>query len=135
MKLHGRISILINREYTSIEIEDDNANVTFVRVVLTPEQMNACLSRQAYVDCELDVMGVEKLGKKHECKSFTFETPEILTSYENRIHNTQKFQQIAQKLLDKEGEGWIAESYFNSQDSFFKDNGKQMARCTIRRWI
>jgi hypothetical protein len=80
MKIEGRITILINRDYTSIEIEDDNANVRFVRIQLTPEQLSAILSKQAYVPCELDVSGLDKVGKKHENKSFSFEVPKDMDS-------------------------------------------------------
>jgi len=128
MKVEGRISILINRENTTIEIQDEKANARFVTVTLTPEQLSAALSRQMAVECELVVKGLEKVGKKHENKYFEFEIDENIRSskYENELHK------IAESLLT---DGWVADRYFSSQNSFFKKDGKQYARCIIRRWI
>jgi hypothetical protein len=129
MEIKGKITLLINREYTSIAIRDANANTTFCEVILTPQQLNNALSRLGYVDCKLNIGGLDKIGKKHENKIFEF--PITVKDRKNNKH----LQGIAQSLLDKENEGWIAEDYFNSQDSFFEKEGKQYARVTIRRWI
>lgn len=129
MKLEGRISILIGRDYTTIEVEDELSGQTFAKVKLTPEQLSAALSRQACVKCELEVNGTDRIGKKHENKSFTFEIDKDDAGYN---HDPKKLQAIAQSKLD---DGWIAESYFGSQNSFFAKDGKQYARCTIRRWV
>jgi len=127
MKLKGKISILINREYTTIEIEDDNANARFLTIKLTPEQLSEALSRTMCVDCEIEVRGLEKVGKTHENKTFEFEIPKELAS----SRNSDKLQELSQSLLT---DGWISEGYFSSQNSFFMKDDKQMARCTIRRW-
>ena len=127
MKLEGKISILINRDETTIEIEDESANVKFVKVKLTPEQLSAALSRQISIECELEVKGLEKIGKVHENKTFEFEIPETIPTRGNQL----ELQKIAQSQLS---DGWIADAYFGSQNSFFKKDGKQYARVTIRRW-
>jgi hypothetical protein len=128
MKLEGRISVLINRDETTIEVEDENANARFLKITLTPEQLSAALSRQMAVECEIEVKGLEKIGKKHENKTFEFEIPSDLAN----SRNENELQKLAQSLLN---DGWIAERYFSSQDSFFKKDGVQYARCTIRRWV
>lgn len=135
MKLEGRITLLISNEDTYIEIEDENANARFLKIYLTNEELVRILSRQGSVECvlELHENEIKKLGKRHENKDFIFEIPE--RKWDNKMTDDE-YASIAQKLLDKEGEGWIAESYFRSQNSFWKNaDGKQMARCTIRRWL
>jgi len=127
MKLKGKISILINREHTTIEIEDENANARFLTIKLTPEQLSEALSRTMCVNCEIEVRGLEKVGKTHENKSFEFEIPKELASSKH----SDNLQEISQSLLT---DGWISEGYFSSQNSFFIRDDKQMARCTIRRW-
>jgi hypothetical protein len=129
MKIKGQISILINREYTTIEVRDDNANTTFAKVTLTPEQLSAALSRQMYVECELDVRGLDRIGKQHENKSFEFE----ITEDQLRRKDSKELHSIAQKTISMLNEEWIAEDYFSSQDSTFTKNGKYFAKCTIRR--
>ena len=126
--LKGKISILIDRDGTTIEIEDDVANTTFVKVRLTPEQLSAALSRLANVDCELEVAGLDRVGKRHEHCTFEFEIPKELASSSKE----KELQELAQSLLT---DGWISGGYFSSQNSFFNKDGVQYARCTIRRYV
>lgn len=128
MKLQGKITFLISTDGATIEIEDDKANTTFVKVNLTPSQLMACLSRQGYVDCELFVSGLDRVGKTHENMEYTFEIPEKL----NNSSHQDELQKIAQSQLT---DGWIAEGYFGSQNSFCRKDGKQYARCIIRRYV
>lgn len=128
MKLQGKITFLINPDGATIEIEDDKANTTFLTVNLTPSQLMACLSRQGYVDCELDIKGLDRVGKTHEAKEFTIEIPEKL----NNSSHQDDLQKIIQSQLT---DGWIADGYFGSQNSFFRKDGKQYARCIIRRYV
>ena len=137
MKLEGQITILINREYTSIEIIDKSSGIRFVEVKLTPEQLSSALARIAYTDCELSVVGLEKIGKKHEWKSFRFEIPKELYSYNYKKYAERdaKLTKFAQDLLDKDDEGWISDGYFGAQDSFSEDEGRYYAKCTVRRYV
>lgn len=130
MKIEGNVSILVNREYTTIEVRDDKARITFVRLQLTPEQLSAALSCLSNVECDVEVNKLDLVGKKHENKTLEFEVPENLEiSY---LRNDEYLEKIAQSHLT---DGWIADGYFGSQDSFFTKDGKKYARCTIRRWI
>jgi hypothetical protein len=131
MKINGKITILVNREYTTIELIDDDAGITFARVKLTPEQLSAALSRIAYTSCDMELIGLEKIGKKMEYKQFEFELPRKGLSSQN----AEELSGIAQKILNESNEGWIAENYFSSQKTFFSRDGKDYARCTIRRWV
>jgi len=124
MKINGTISILINSDYTTIEIEDKDANTTFVKVRLTPEQLSMALSRLSYTPCEMEVHKLERVGKRHEHKSHEFEIPNDVKN--NELHNLA--------LLSCEN-GWTPDNYFGSQNSFFTKDGKKYARCTIRRWV
>ena len=128
MQVEGRITFLIDRDVTRIEIEDFNANAAFCRIKLTPEQTIQILSRIGSVKCELDINGIDRLGKKHENKMFEFEIPEELST----SSKTNELQELAQSKLT---DGWVAESYFSSQNSFFNKSGVSYARCTIRRWV
>lgn len=112
MELKGKISILINREYTDIEIEDDLTNVTFVKIRLTPEQLSAALSRLACVDCKLDVRGLDKVGKKHECKTFEFEITYSKTKEDLVLACNEAL--FAQGIHE-----WVSDNYFQSRSSFF----------------
>lgn len=128
MKIKGKITILINREYTMIELKDADAGITFCEIQLSPEQLVAALSRLGQVPCVIDLNGLEKIGKTMENKKFEFEIPDELRG----SSNSEKLHEIATSLLS---DGWQADCSFSSQDTFFKKDGKQYARCIIRRWV
>lgn len=130
MKLeNGKITFLIDRDGATIEIEDGNSNTMFAKIILTPEQLCQAMSRQAFTPCSLEVKGLDRVGKKHENKDHVFELPsEIFRNKENAL----ALFQLAKKTTP---EGWIPDNYFSSQNSFFSKDGKNYARCVIRRWI
>lgn len=124
----AQITILVGRDSTTIELRDKNASITFARVTLTPEQLSAALSRSAYTPCEIEVVGLDKVGKKMEMKELTFE---VRVEFSSRTSDA--VHQIALRVAP---EGWIPDNYYASQSSFFhNDDGKKFARTTIRRWV
>lgn len=131
MKLKGKITFLINRESTAIEIRDEKSGCIIVKVELTPDQLSSALSRLVYTDCLLDVSegSFEKIGKQHECKNHEFKLPDNLKGYDT---NMDKLHTEAKRTCPK---GWAPENYFRSQNSFFNKDGERWARCTIRRWV
>lgn len=130
MKIKGSISILVNKETTTIQVHDEQAVIQFLEIELTAEQFCAALGRFSRVKCELDLRSVDNIGKQHENKYFEFEIPNNLKSSKH----TDALHEIAQTLLDEQGEGWVADNHFASQNTFFTKDGKDHARCTVRRW-
>lgn len=135
--MDGKITILINRDETIIEVYDPLSSITFLEVKLTPEQLSSALSRLRHTPCTFETRGLDLIGKKMESKSFEFIIPEKLWDDYKYGYNIPKeyLQEYAQKLLDEEGEGYISEGYFQSQGSFFSRDGVQWARVIARRWI
>ena len=127
--LNGKITILINSDRTTISLEDENSRLTVVEIELTPEQLSQALSRLSNTPCKFTFNQSGLIGKIHECKKLEFELQEELQLY-NR--DDEAVYQIA---LQQCPDGWVPDKYFRSQDSFFKKDGKQWARCTIRRWV
>jgi hypothetical protein len=138
MKIDGKITFLINQDYTSIEVEDELANTVFLKIRLTPHELSSALSRVGCTNCSLEVKALDRVGKKHENKNFEFEVPqELIDKYGYSLSDHgEELAKIAQSILDETDEGWIAESYFKSQNTFFDTKDKKRhARCVIRRWI
>jgi hypothetical protein len=131
MRINGKITILINREDTTIELTDSDASITFAKIRLTVEQLSSALSRLAYTECDIELNGLEKLGKKMQHKEFEFELPRQNMSQ----RDSKELTKIANKLLSDLNEGWSSDTYFGSQNTFFVKDGKTYARCTIRRWV
>ena len=127
---NGRINIFIGEESTTIELFDNDAATLFAKVTLTPQQLSAALSRVARTDCKIEVLGLDRVGKKMEWKKHEFKLPE-------RMPEEPKARNEILKVMANQTcpEGWIAEPSFTSQDSFFEQGKTKYARCTIRRWI
>ena len=130
MKLKdGRITFLVNRDYTIIEIEDAEAGITFCTIELTPLQLSDMMSRVCHVKVDsMEVYNLELIGHKQEYKEFIVELPK------NSTYNNRK--EIAEKLVKEQcPKGWKPRIYFNAQDSFFTKDGRNYARTIIDRWV
>lgn len=134
MKIQGDITLLVSSDGASIELRDREANITFAVLNISAADFCAALSRQAHVKCDIDLYSIDRLGKKHECKKFEFKLPDGFNrSYgEDRKAQDIMLGEFAQRQLT---DGWISESYFSSQDSFFSKDGENWARVVIRRWV
>ena len=129
-KLKGKITILINSDYTEIRIEDSISSLPIATITLTPKQLSEALSRVASTPCEIEYWNNEKnLGKELQVDSFSVElTEEEYDDYENRV-------EIAKKKVNKQiPKGWVSDDYFNIQNSFYKKDEKYYAQTHIRNW-
>lgn len=126
MKIKGKISLLINQKQTLIELTCENSNIQFAEITLTPKQLNQVLSRVCNVECDIEVHGLDNVGKVIHRKTHEFEMPET----------EWKMKKEVAGILAKETcpEGWKPSLYFGSKDSFFEKDGKQFARCQINKW-
>lgn len=121
--------MLVGSESTTIEIRDNNSDTTFVSIELTPEQLSRCLSKQGDVKCELDIRGIERVGKKHEWKTFEFKVPSNYDRYKSKCSD------LAFHVDELLSDGWKSDHYFKSQTSFFNKDGELWGRATIRRYV
>ncbi len=123
----GQITFLFDEEGAYLEIKDQLANMTFVRIKLNEKQVCQMLSRLSNTECQkIEVFGLNKVGKEHENKTFEFELSK---------HDYMEAKQCAlETIKDVCPDGWISDGYFNSRDSFFEKDGKKYARVCIRRW-
>lgn len=127
MKLDkAAITILVNKDVTEIQLHDKLSGITFATIELTSEQFCDALGRLAYTPCKIDVQGTHLLNKEMVVDKLEF--PFESKSYTNR----SELAKIESKKYIPEG--WESDGYFNSQDSFFKKDGKDYARVTIRKW-
>ncbi len=131
----ARITILVEsgnppdgQAGVTIELRDNDAALTFAKITLTPEQWVSAMSRLGYVKCAIEVYNTGKLGKQMVNKPFEFSLGKGV------LWNDR--EEVAQKKLKEVcPDGWNADGYFRSQDSFFNKDGEAWARTTIRKWI
>lgn len=128
MKIKGKATILFDRDDgLRIELECDTSGITFAVANLDKDQTIAALSRQAMVDCELDLRGLERVGKTVEIDRIEFPMP--------YHHYIEKKDVAAREAVIRCSDGWTPDLYFGSQDSFFKKDGHEWARTFIRRYV
>jgi hypothetical protein len=127
-KIKARMSLLVSERGAFIEIHDDKANTLFLRTEIPVKKFMAMMGRQSYVPVQMEVMNLEKIGKKHEWKRHVVEMP-------NNVEYNERKALASKRVADTLPEGWESDDSFTSQDSFFQKDGKEYAQTTIRRYV
>jgi len=133
MKLEkGKITFLIEREYTVIRLHDSKSGLTFIEVRITPQDTIDMLSRLGNVPCEITVMNnaLNFLNKELEVKDLVFEISE--SEYKKYPKDIEALDLIANQNCPI---GWTPDKYYGSQSSFFQKDSKYYAKVTIRRYV
>lgn len=131
MEINGNITMLFNEDGLTIEITDSNACIQFLNIKLDSQKVCQAFGRLANIPCNIQLNGIEKIGKKMEHKQMYF-----ILEDENYDTREKSAYQKALKICKEENEGFIPENYFRSQNSFNFENDKKLyARCTARRWV
>ena len=131
MKINAKVTILCSKDGVTIEVDDDDANTSFLKLTLSPEQWCAALGRLAFVSCEeCEVVALNHVGLVHESRDWDFPLSEDIKGY------NKDRKSIAQHEADMKCPiGWTPDKYYGSQNSFFQKDGKWWARTRIRRWV
>lgn len=134
MKIKADITIGVRYETNMVhlEVRDRVASVRFLELAISSDQFLAAIRGLACVHVEADVRGLDKVGKKMKIDTIEFRMPDDVN------YRTQKdtARLLAKKYCPK---GWVPDTGFSSQDSFFyrKDDNMnhQWARTMIRTWV
>lgn len=119
-----------SRGTITLEIRDCDSNSRFLKAELTNEQVVDIMRGYGDVKAEASFYGLDKLGKKMEVKILKFPLEVKVGAY------GEERERVACETVDKHiPDGWEADKYFRSQDSFFVRDGQMYARTTIRRWV
>lgn len=122
----SRVSTTNKEDYISIRVEDELSGARFLGIELPLGDFSLCVTGRSGVPCKMELRELQNVGKKKESKELIFEMPECC--YDDRIASART------EALRHTPEGWTANTYYGSQDSFFAKDGKQWARTTIVRW-
>lgn len=126
-KINAQITITASYDDSiEITVHDKISSTNFLKMFMTREQwINATMNRLAHTEVDRAALNdVWNVGKKMEMDQITFEIPK---------HGDVKTAcRIATEICP---EGWRPELTFNSQNSFYIEDGKYFARTTIRRWV
>lgn len=132
MKIHGKLTISrwhsTENDTIHITFMDKDACIEFAEATLTPERFALAITGTGRVECDIEVHGLDRVGRKMEIDSMEF--PLGIKGY-----SSQAKEAAIKKSKKICPQGWTPDTYFGSQGSFFQRDGKAWARCTIRRWV
>jgi hypothetical protein len=135
MKLKGKLTIARTHggdgDSIHISIVDEDAAVEFVEAELTLGQFALAITGLGRVECEVEVRGLDKVGKRLELDAIEFPL-QMAAGYANSTTRREHATARAKKLCH---DGWIPDCSFSSQGSFFQRDCETWARCNVRRWV
>ena len=125
----SRPSYSDGRKRVIITIEDYDASVTLVTVEVGLEEFASALTGLAYQPVELHLGPVERFGKKKVRSTMHIEIPSG-TSFNER-------KEVAKRIAEEKAkaEGWEVVGSLESQGSFYRKDGKEMAEVPLAKWI
>ena len=134
IKTKGLISIsrpqyCDGKEAISITIVDKASHEQFLDVEIPLAAFAAALTGLSRQDCDITARSLDVIGLTRETDMITFEISQDIRYSRNKLEEVLKLAEEATP------EGWIAPSYFGSQDSYFMDEGKYYARGRISRFV
>jgi len=122
------VTFLIDNNQTTLKVQCPTSKELILDLDFTNEQLIQLMSRLACVEVDGEVSEhLERVGMKREHKDFTFPL------LQKDAYNTDKAREI---IKDACPDGWLAQTSFSSQNSFFTTtDGVAMARTTLYRWV
>ncbi|MFA5745632.1 MAG: hypothetical protein WCX79_00245 [Candidatus Paceibacterota bacterium] len=131
--IEAQISIIAGYDdVINITVEDKSSSTKFLQMTMTREQfVNATMNRLCNTEVQTaKVQNLDRVGKKMELRPFTFELPVGVHTYDSGL------EQLAGKMVRNIcPDGWIPDTHFGSRGSFYTEDGKVMARTTLRKWV
>ena len=124
------LTIRVSKDGVTIVIDDTDANIEFVEVDMDPATFTAALGGLAFVPVTGKVGGLDRIGKRHECKPFRF-------PFCRRGHwlGDDMEKHAAKAVEELCPDGWKPDTHFSSQGSFGTTDGEEWAETMIRRWV
>lgn len=131
MNIDGRVTIYHDYQdkKVRITIRDEVANTLLAEVVMEEHEFLRCaVGSLSAVQSDVKVGDLNKIGKVHSNKELIVEIPKDTIWADNR-------NEVAKLcILEACPEDWHPRLYLNAQNSFFKKDGKEYVRDTIRNW-
>ncbi len=132
MKLKGKLDLLFDRDLgLNICVKDDMSGTQFVNLTVSPEDVCALMSRQIHIDCDMNVRGLEKVGKVMWMAELSFQQNQHCL--DANYGDKKKELAIYASLITPDP--WVSDGYFGGQNSTFREDGIECARTTIRAYM
>jgi hypothetical protein len=125
------VQITISRDSNDrirIELRDPGAVVRFAQIYLAPHDFALALTGLSAIECEADLVALEKVGKVrvHEPRTKVCTDPSLR-------YDRKKLEQWL--LENAQEEGWELNPYLGSQDSTSHDPDGVKLHYWVSRWV
>ena len=110
----------------SIEIEDDDAGIKFLKIKMSLNNFANAITGMGYTDCKIELNGLEKVGKRREIKH------EIVPIPENKRFRKKSELELAEFLKPFEIDGWEGSQYDLNNSKNLVPNG---CKVLFVRWV
>lgn len=136
MKLNGSCGFARRSDgFIVMTIRDEDSSTSFCEVKFTPEQFANAITGLFSTKCELDVRGLDKLGKKMENMTVDVFAPDgnVAQMKANEISKLMWADMTEQWTKD----GWTVEKYNwgNMHKRIKSKFGELGYECVARRWV
>jgi hypothetical protein len=113
-------------DWIEIRIGDDASRIEFVEAKIEMEEYARLISGLSHQPCEIEVRGVNHIGKRKVSESRTAVA---------KI-DTLGRKELQQWLIDNcQEEGWILDPYLGSQGSISRNDGKLLLRYSVYKFV
>lgn len=132
MKLKGTLSITYPfggepRDVVCLAVSDVASGARFVELEISYHDFTAALSTRASQPCELEVRGVDHLGKRREVKTVSFQMS--VGKFEDV--RSEKYKAFIAMVEAEETEGW----HGDVDGAFRSQQPPGVTNVTFRRWV
>ena len=128
ISIDAQVTILCSGDKVELWVEDKDSHNQFLELEMSAEAFTAALGRLAARPAKAIVRGLDTVGMVCEIDQLRFTLPADL------MHHCDK-PAARRVATQKCPPGWKPDMGFDSQNSFFEQDGEWWARTTIRRWV
>lgn len=123
----SRMSYNDGRKCIKIQVEDEGSSTCFLEIEIDLAGFTEAITGRSSIDFKMEVHNLKNVGKVIERSQIVFLIPDC---------NISKRKALAIEEAKKHTpEGWIASTYYSSQDSFFYKDSETWARTQIIRYV
>lgn len=133
MKIPGKLTISriyggLRDNTIEVRMQDPLSVTEFVTAELSLEDFAKAVTGQGFVDCTLELHGLDRVGKKRETKPLEF----TFVSNRNYKGVREEAKELCQSFAD---DGWIADGYFGTRGAIEHSGNTVKARCQQSRYV
>ena len=135
-EFEAEVTMFIGHGGIEIQIADTHASLRIIDIKMDAGQFCAAVGRLACCKGTAKVyQSVDKIGLKMEVDRIVFQMPgDYKEKHRKEFAYSLAVEEVGAMNANSEYL-WAVDNYFDSQDSFFTEDGKTFARATIRRWV